>query len=480
MRYASLWSAAWSTGEVPGADLVAALLGVAPRVVVEGRGVVWADLGGLPGAAAAERLLALAEAWFPDDVVRAGLASVPVVAEVAARGRGDGFAGRLKVVEPGGEAEFLAPLPLSLLASAAHGAGFSRRSGRWSRAGRSPGRDAAAFQRLLALLAGVGLRHCGELAALELADVEVRFGAEGVHLWRLARGDDRRRLFPPIPPERPHASLDFIDYVVTEPERLIFTINSLLESVTSSLRGRGEAARSLSLSFALAGGGIWRRSLRGARPTASREVWLRLARRLLERSPLPDAVAGLAIEAEALEPLAVRQGDLFDPGFATAGALEAALARLLEEQGEIVVAPRRSGHALPERGVAWAPVDPLESLSGPASPGRGGARGEGVDDVDYPGPRLALSLLAEPRPIDVEVGAGRRAGSRGDVPVRYRDHSGWKVIRTALGPDRISGGRWEDEPYAREYFRCMTRDGELVWIFRDARRGGWFLHGWWE
>lgn len=94
------------------------------------------------------------------------------------------------------------------------------------------------------------------------------------------------------------------------------------------------------------------------------------------------------------------------------------------------------------------------------------------------GPRLSLSLLPEPLPIDVEAEEGAGSGASRGAPLRYRDRSGWQRVVTASGPDRISGGQWE-EAYAREYFRCSTERGELVWLFRDARRGGWFLHGWW-
>ena len=50
---------------------------------------------------------------------------------------------------------------------------------------------------------------------------------------------------------------------------------------------------------------------------------------------------------------------------------------------------------------------------------------------------------------------------------------------SAAGPDRVSGGQWT-EPYAREYFRCVTETGALVWLFRDARENEWYLHGWWD
>jgi hypothetical protein len=89
-------------------------------------------------------------------------------------------------------------------------------------------------------------------------------------------------------------------------------------------------------------------------------------------------------------------------------------------------------------------------------------------------PELRLQLLPEPREVLVET-VQRRDHV---VPVRYRDRQ-WRQIVTVAGPDRISGGKWE-ESYAREYFRAVIVDGGLVWIYRDARTDRWYLQGRWD
>jgi hypothetical protein len=71
------------------------------------------------------------------------------------------------------------------------------------------------------------------------------------------------------------------------------------------------------------------------------------------------------------------------------------------------------------------------------------------------------------------------------APARYRDARGWHDVVNAAGPDRVSGRAWDGKrTYAREYFRCVTREGVLVWLFRNARSAkqqrGWYLHGWWD
>jgi protein ImuB len=457
------------------------LTDLAPRLRVEGD-VVWADGRGLDAGVLAG---ALTERLEEEGVAaRAGVAAIPIAAELAARWVPTGEAGEgptpflvkertswgwrrnpssrrsgdrreaagtpdveirgmpggsrpVEVVEKGVEREWMADLPVVAL---------------------DPD------PRRAALLDGVGIHTIGDLAALEREAVEVRLGVDVVALWRLARADDRRILFLPVPPERPHASIDFVDYVLTDPARLQFTANALLTPLCERLVGRGEHARALRLVLPLGNGEEWERTIRPARPTASRETWLRLIRGLLERLSVPDAVTGMRFEVVSSEPAAVRQGDLFDRGFATAAAVEAAVARLADRDAS-PLAPAKTAHPLVERRAAWSERSVEEAG------GSGGAR------LRYDSRSgLALQLLSDPRRVWVETVRRRDH----DAPVRIRDRTGWREVPMAAGPDRISGGRWEAEPYAREYYRCATDEGVLLWVYRDGRDGEWYLHGWWD
>jgi len=430
--------------------------------------------------------------------VRVGVAGIPVAAEVAARlpnwpddrpgsarvggERGtddppasgaDDFAARVRIVSSGADRAFLAGASVALL---------------------DP------LPSLLALLEGTGLATCGALAVLSREAVEVRLGAEGARLWRLARGDDPRRLFDRIPPLRPHASIDFVEYVITDPARLVFAANALVTPICEQLAARGEHARAMTLTLPLAGGRAWSRTLRPGRPTASREIWMRLIRSRLERLSVPDAVAGVAVEVGATEPAGVRQGDLFDRGFGSASAVEAALSRLVGELGPVVVAPDVDAHPLLERRARWRVRDPIEvadnrsaraerdrpdtgdrpsaRVPGPPSSASATEAPSSASATEAPAPAvipdapLTLQLLPEPREVRVGLEDGR--------PLRYRDRDGWRALTVVAGPDRLSGGWWEDEAYAREYYRCVTDGGVLVWIYRDATRDRWLLQGWWD
>lgn len=45
------------------------------------------------------------------------------------------------------------------------------------------------------------------------------------------------------------------------------------------------------------------------------------------------------------------------------------------------------------------------------------------------------------------------------------------------GPERIETGWWDGPSVRRDYYRIETDGGNLWWVFRDLRGGGWFLHG---
>ena len=416
-------------------EITPQLLGLAPRVVVGAGQIVWVDARGLNAGALVKDLLALLDESGATGV-KAGIAATPIAASVAAL-RGPR---QITAIPPGGDHEFLAPFPLSVLEPS----------------------DA-----LVTLLEGVGLESCGEMAKLEGEAVEVRFGAEGVQLWRLSRGDDVRSIFNSIVRSLPSASMDWVDYALKDPERLIFVINALLGNICKELKSRGQGAREMTLVFSLANREKLEHLIRPARTTSSQKAWLRLIRTHFDRITLDDAVTGMALRVESVSGELERQGDIFDRGFATIGAAEETIAQLLDDQGSIVVTPNNSNHPLLDRRTEWMSQEPSRAVS------RERLRSSSSTSLPPP-PQLTLQLLPQPRRIVMRT---RRRRDH-DLPVQYRD-SEWIGITSAAGPDRVSGEQWA-EPYAREYFRCVTDRGTLVWLFRDARADEWYLHGWWD
>lgn len=436
MTFICMWNPDWASGPL---DVWAAMaLKVVPRVAVDSvKGQIWGDGKSLDIDDICRNLKTVLH--HADAIkMQLGVSVVPVVAEVAARFRAseDASSEGITVVPAGKEREFLAVQPISLLAP-------------------SPP--------LVNLFDGVGIERCGDLAVLLQESVEVRFGSEGVHLWRLSRADDNRLVFSSMPRTLPQASMDWVDYVLADPERLVFVINALVDNVSTTLESQGLCAREMTLVFSLANRTAYEHPVRPSRSTSSRKAWMRLIRTHLDRIELPDGVTGIRLRVETVTGEVERQGDMFDRGFATARATEETVAQLLDDQGAVIVVPSNNSHPLIEKRTDWQVQEPAHA-----------ARAHMVN-ASRADPQLTLQIFSEPRRIMVKT-ARRRDH---DLPTRYRENDAWIPLESAAGPDRISGEQWE-KPFAREYFRCVTGQGTLVWIYREATTGEWYMQGWWD
>ncbi len=396
---------------------------------------MWADARGLDAVAIAGQLLERLD-FLEVAGVHVGIADTPIAAEVAAR-TGDE---RITMVPPGTDRAFLASLDVGVL---------------------HPPPPAWFYP----LIAAVGIENCGDLARLDPQSVEVRFGAEGIRIWKLARADDSRPIFGPRPRELPSAELEWVDYELSNQEQVVFIVNSLLGTVTEALAVRREGAHAVILEFSLADRAVVAVPVRCSTPTADRKTWLRVIRFALETITFEAAVMRIALRVDATAPLADRQGDLFDFGFATARATEAALAHLLDKQADAIGVAHRIAHPLPERRVSWR-YDPAGQVAERPLPG---------GSSSHLMPELTLQIL--PAPLAIEVWPITRRGH--SVPDRYYDGTRTYPLATSLGPDRISGG-FDDTRFERDYFQGIRDDGVMVLLYRDLASGRWHLAGWWD
>ena len=150
-------------------------------------------------------------------VVSVGVASNKLCAKVASDLRKPNA---LVVVPPGGEAAFLAPLPISRL---------------W---GVGPKAQQA--------LRDFGVQRIGELAALPEATLHRRFGQHGGELVRRALGIDPSRVIPSQPPKSIGHEHTF-EHDVVDPRFLESTLLDLAESVATRLRRHRLAAGAVQL-----------------------------------------------------------------------------------------------------------------------------------------------------------------------------------------------------------------------------------------
>ena len=179
-------------------ELLDALEEVSPEVEAAGLGAAFLSLGGLPVGRQefAEEVIAGIHRRF-GFVASAGVASGKFVARVAASLTRPGA---VRVVAPGSEREFLAPLSVEHL----------------------PVSEAMHWR--LELL---GLRTMGEVASLPLGAFQSQFGPEGRRAWELAQGVDGETITPRLREETVVRRLQMpapavaIDAILAGLERLV-------------------------------------------------------------------------------------------------------------------------------------------------------------------------------------------------------------------------------------------------------------------
>ncbi len=284
-----------------------------------------------PDAVLVQRLVDALRPVLPG-APRPGIAGTRFAATVAA---GHAEPAVARIVEPGEDARFLAPLPSSLL---------------------SPDPD------VRARLARFGLRRIGAVAELPRSALVARFGDEGGRLHARSRGEEIERFVPRRAPERLILALP-IDPPVAETESLRFVLHRLAGALAAQVDARGMAAARatlrLTLEMAFARAGTPEELVveqRFPEPTADADAIERLLIARLEQAPPPAAVERLELELAGVEPAAGQQLPLFVPQAARTARLGWQLARLALTFGEdrvrkaVVTDPDAP---LPEKRWSW-------------------------------------------------------------------------------------------------------------------------------
>jgi len=305
----------------------------------------------------------------------------------------------------------------------------------------------------------LGIRTVGDLLRLPRQGMTARFGAPVEELHRAASGEGEEPLRP-VPVADPLREVEDLEEREEDPDRLLFWVKRLLDRILGRMALEGRALAALHLRWTLddlflppgeSCGKVVSWTVRLAEPATRSLPVLTLLRLRLESSPLVAPVQALALEAEAV-PLPVGQLRLFRETRRDPEAALAVLARLRARFGEGAVSrPRLEDAWLPEEAGQWAPLE--GGLQSPRP------RGTGI------GPRVRRVL---PAPVELPI--------PGDTtPFPGLSVRGLGTVRSWKGPFLVSGRWWEAWEVRREYGYLETRDGQVLWVFREG--GRWWLQG---
>jgi protein ImuB len=398
-----------------------------PRVEDATEGIVYIDIAGMERHFDSEEELGRSSIRAAEDVglpARVGIAASKLAARVAAE-----LPKSPTIVEPGSEAGFLAPLPLTRLAPEINAATTLNR---W------------------------GIISIGDLARLPESEVASRLGELGRDLHYAARGIDPRPLIPrALPPEfREGMELEW-PLVALEP--FLFIANAALDRLSKRMEFQGFACTRVELTMNLEPDGFHSRAIDLPAPTRDVKTMLTLIRLDLEKNPPGAPVVGFSLVAHPDRPRRA-QLSLFGPAALSPEKLATTIARLVSMLGDgrVGMATTVDGH-LPERySIAdYAPPPPPTTRSKPTK-----SRG-----------LLAVRVFRPPIPVEVitrEVdGELQIAAINGDG-----DISG--ETRLSSGPWKIQEGWWSSSPHDRDYWDVELLRGGVYRVYRDGGQT-WFI-----
>jgi len=199
-------------------------------------------------------------------------------------------------------AHFLSPLPIGRLASALGRDGDSE-------AEQTP--DDPLDPKTVTMLENLGIRTLGQMAMLPRQAVLDRLGFPGVRAWRLARGEDDRRLRPRTPPDPIESSVTFPEPVGALPA-LQSAAKMLIYQITAIANARGRAIRRIGFRAQIADNASWSRSLTLREPSTDPERIASAALPNLETIAAP--VLELTVRADASTVASGRQISINESG----------------------------------------------------------------------------------------------------------------------------------------------------------------------
>lgn len=343
------------------------------------------------------------------------------------------------VIEPGREAEVLAPLSVNLLGMTGMSVETAELLDLW------------------------GIRTFGELAKLPPLGVAARLGDEGVHLQRLARGEGYRQLRPAEDPLEFKEEMELEDPVESM-EALSFVLSRMLNDVCGRLEARALATNEWRLRLMLENAQEHCVTLRLPVPMLDGKAFLKMLQLELAGRPPAAAVLKVHLEAQPVKPRRTQRG-LFVPSSPEPEKLELTVARLrsLVGDGQVGTPELRDTHR-PDS-FFMRPFTPRAMQNGGRS-----AVAEAPEQRNGAA-RLCLRRFRPARYAQVIV--------VNHQPVRIVSPSVSGRVVMAKGPWRTSGEWWRegDAAWNRDEWDVALESGALYRIFQDAAQGRWFIEG---
>jgi protein ImuB len=348
------------------------------------------------------------------------------------------------IVPPGGEAEAVAPLPITAL---------------------------ECDDKTLRALHHAGLKAVGMVAGRLSSELSERLGTGFVSRLKVVLGAEEKPLQPRRALPDLMAEQRFAEPIVTE-GMIATSLLHLAQHLSAILEREGRGARMLETAFFRADGKVERIAVRTGEPLRDAQVMLRLLRQRLDALADPldpgfgfDLIRLEALLAEETKPATIS----FDSNENARRQIGFLVDRL----------SARFGDARVQRFVPQETHIPeAESAAVPAQDADLNEQNWALNRLPGDPPRRPLRLLEKPEEIKADFPVAPDG-----APKFFTWRQCRHEVARAEGPERIAMEWWRRKALTRDYFRVETKEGQRFWLYRDGlyKEEGfadrWYLQG---
>jgi protein ImuB len=347
-------------------------------------------------------------------------------------------------------------------------------------------------------LLSLGLRHIGQVLALPRESLPSRFGP----LLALRLDQALGLVEEPIVAVQAESPLEadwWLEHPTERREVLEAILQQLLSRLLAALSERGEGileyiCQFQGEGFRVQGSGFRKEFGTGIlnpeprtlnshsalhiglfQPSIEPQHLLGLLRLQMERLVLPGPVLGVRLAVTRSAPLAPRQRELFEDGPRDVAEEQARLLeRLTARLGrQAVLRAVLCSEAQPEYACRYEPwLSARKKVSGTLSRQlRQSAK------IRFLTPFSPFSPLERPLFLRRPVRLRQVVAAADGPPLRFQLLDQEYHTTGHWGPERIESGWWRRHKVQRDYYRVEVTTGDWLWLFRELKEGGWFLHG---
>ncbi|HEY4369170.1 MAG TPA: DNA polymerase Y family protein [Steroidobacteraceae bacterium] len=288
-----------------------------------------------------------------------------------------------------------------------------------------------------------GVRSIGLLLELPRDAVAKRFGPQTRHYLDRLTGvaaDPRPAFHLPAS----YAAHFEFEFEVRSTESLLFPVRRMLREFAGYLRARDTGVQHFRLTFSHRQYPATELRIGLSVPERNADRFFALVREQLENTELAAAAIGMGLFATEFAMPTAMQPDLLNGALGQTEELSHTMDRLAARLGEDNVRKLKPmAEHRPE--TSWAYEAP--SVLSPEYAGH----------TNLQFPERPLWLLPTPQPLELSA-----------------------MPPMTSGPERIESGWWDDGDVQRDYYIERMNNGPDLWVFRDLRNSGWYLHGLWS